>query len=147
MRCHSVVPTEKTRVSEHNLEHSSIWRGFQSPLTGNRLHGEPVMSLAGKILKTPWESLNLASPEQMSGGPSPPRWGWDGAVAAPGVWELCPLQHYPDERHGGPDRHSRDSRESWGSYGSDRRMSESRGIPPQSRLVLQTPLQNLFSCT
>uniref|UniRef100_A0A8C3PPC1 SAFB1 factor n=1 Tax=Calidris pygmaea TaxID=425635 RepID=A0A8C3PPC1_9CHAR len=42
-------------------------------------------------------------------------------------------QHYPDERHGGPDRHSRDSRESWGSYGSDRRMSESRGIPPQSR--------------
>uniref|UniRef100_A0A8D2P7C7 RRM domain-containing protein n=1 Tax=Zosterops lateralis melanops TaxID=1220523 RepID=A0A8D2P7C7_ZOSLA len=40
-------------------------------------------------------------------------------------------QHYPDERHGGPDRHSRDSRESWGSYGSDRRMSESRGIPPQ----------------
>ncbi|XP_009693851.1 PREDICTED: scaffold attachment factor B1-like, partial [Cariama cristata] len=42
-------------------------------------------------------------------------------------------QHYPDERHGGPERHSRDSRESWGSYGSDRRMSESRGIPPQSR--------------
>ncbi|XP_009467409.1 PREDICTED: scaffold attachment factor B1-like isoform X2 [Nipponia nippon] len=42
-------------------------------------------------------------------------------------------QHYPDDRHGGPDRHSRDSRESWGSYGSDRRMSESRGIPPQSR--------------
>ncbi|NWX92885.1 SAFB1 factor, partial [Nothoprocta pentlandii] len=42
-------------------------------------------------------------------------------------------QHYPDERHGGPDRHSRDSRESWGGYGSDRRMSESRGIPPQSR--------------
>uniref|UniRef100_A0A8C7E8Y1 Scaffold attachment factor B1-like n=1 Tax=Nothoprocta perdicaria TaxID=30464 RepID=A0A8C7E8Y1_NOTPE len=40
-------------------------------------------------------------------------------------------QHYPDERHGGPDRHSRDSRESWGGYGSDRRMSESRGIPPQ----------------
>ncbi|XP_051495594.1 scaffold attachment factor B1-like isoform X3 [Apus apus] len=42
-------------------------------------------------------------------------------------------QHYPDERHGGPDRHSRDSRENWGSYGSDRRMSESRGMPPQSR--------------
>ncbi|NXM25351.1 SAFB1 factor, partial [Oxyruncus cristatus] len=39
-------------------------------------------------------------------------------------------QHYPDERHGGPDRHSRDS---WGGYGSDRRMSEGRGIPPQSR--------------
>ncbi|NXR10143.1 SAFB1 factor, partial [Semnornis frantzii] len=42
-------------------------------------------------------------------------------------------QHYPEERHGGPDRHSRDSRESWGSYSSDRRMSESRGMPPQSR--------------
>ncbi|XP_071584047.1 scaffold attachment factor B1-like isoform X2 [Heliangelus exortis] len=42
-------------------------------------------------------------------------------------------QHYPDERHGGPERHSRDSRENWGSYGSDRRMSESRGMPPQSR--------------
>ncbi|XP_066492790.1 scaffold attachment factor B1-like isoform X2 [Tiliqua scincoides] len=39
-------------------------------------------------------------------------------------------QHYADERHGGPDRHSRDS---WSSYGSDRRMSEGRGIPPQSR--------------
>ncbi|XP_054837652.1 scaffold attachment factor B1-like isoform X2 [Eublepharis macularius] len=39
-------------------------------------------------------------------------------------------QHYADERHGGPDRHSRDS---WGSYSSDRRMSEGRGIPPQSR--------------
>ncbi|NXG46069.1 SAFB1 factor, partial [Psilopogon haemacephalus] len=39
-------------------------------------------------------------------------------------------QHYPDERHGGPERHSRDS---WSGYGSDRRMSEGRGIPPQSR--------------
>ncbi|NXI55473.1 SAFB1 factor, partial [Chloroceryle aenea] len=39
-------------------------------------------------------------------------------------------QHYPEERHGGPDRHSRDS---WGGYGSDRRMSEGRGIPPQTR--------------
>uniref|UniRef100_A0A8D0FIK9 SAFB1 factor n=1 Tax=Strix occidentalis caurina TaxID=311401 RepID=A0A8D0FIK9_STROC len=39
-------------------------------------------------------------------------------------------QHYPDERHGGPDRHSRDS---WGGYGSDRRMSEGRGVPPQTR--------------
>ncbi|XP_053148579.1 scaffold attachment factor B1-like isoform X2 [Hemicordylus capensis] len=39
-------------------------------------------------------------------------------------------QHYTDERHGGPDRHSRDG---WSSYGSDRRMSEGRGIPPQSR--------------
>uniref|UniRef100_A0A8C3ST12 RRM domain-containing protein n=1 Tax=Chelydra serpentina TaxID=8475 RepID=A0A8C3ST12_CHESE len=42
-------------------------------------------------------------------------------------------QHYADDRHGGPDRHSRDSRDSWGGYGSDRRMSEGRGIPPQSR--------------
>ncbi|NWZ52834.1 SAFB1 factor, partial [Haliaeetus albicilla] len=39
-------------------------------------------------------------------------------------------QHYPDERHGGPDRHSRDS---WAGYGSDRRMSEGRGMPPQTR--------------
>ncbi|KFV61683.1 Scaffold attachment factor B1, partial [Dryobates pubescens] len=39
-------------------------------------------------------------------------------------------QHYPDERHGGPERHSRDS---WSGYGSDRRMSEGRGIPPQTR--------------
>ncbi|CAM5136747.1 unnamed protein product [Natator depressus] len=39
-------------------------------------------------------------------------------------------QHYPDERHGGPERHSRDS---WAGYGSDRRMSEGRTIPPQSR--------------
>ncbi|XP_071584050.1 scaffold attachment factor B1-like [Heliangelus exortis] len=39
-------------------------------------------------------------------------------------------QHYPDERHGGPDRHSRDS---WGGYGSDRRMGEGRGMPPQTR--------------
>ncbi|XP_075759201.1 scaffold attachment factor B2 isoform X2 [Pelodiscus sinensis] len=42
-------------------------------------------------------------------------------------------QHYPDERHGGPERHSRDSRDSWSGYGSDRRISEGRGIPPQSR--------------
>ncbi|EMP24208.1 Scaffold attachment factor B1 [Chelonia mydas] len=42
-------------------------------------------------------------------------------------------QHYPDERHGGPERHSRDSRDSWAGYGSDRRMSEGRTIPPQSR--------------
>ncbi|NXI70979.1 SAFB1 factor, partial [Anseranas semipalmata] len=42
-------------------------------------------------------------------------------------------QHYPDERHGGPDRHSRDSRDSWGGYGSDRRMNEGRGMPPQTR--------------
>ncbi|XP_064031372.1 scaffold attachment factor B1-like isoform X2 [Pogoniulus pusillus] len=39
-------------------------------------------------------------------------------------------QHYPDERHGGPERHSRDT---WSGYGSDRRMSEGRGMPPQSR--------------
>ncbi|NXA42621.1 SAFB1 factor, partial [Eudromia elegans] len=42
-------------------------------------------------------------------------------------------QHYPDERHGGPDRHSRDSRDAWSAYGSDRRMAEGRGMPPQSR--------------
>ncbi|KGL73824.1 Scaffold attachment factor B1, partial [Tinamus guttatus] len=42
-------------------------------------------------------------------------------------------QHYPDERHGGPDRHSRDSRDAWSAYGSDRRMTEGRGMPPQSR--------------
>lgn len=45
---------------------------------------------------------------------------------------LCALQHYPEERHGGPERHSRDS---WGGYGSDRRISEGRGIPPQTRWV------------
>ncbi|XP_021234408.1 scaffold attachment factor B1-like isoform X2 [Numida meleagris] len=41
-------------------------------------------------------------------------------------------QHYPDERHGAPERHARDSRDAWG-YGSDRRMNEGRGIPPQTR--------------
>ncbi|XP_053228388.1 scaffold attachment factor B1-like isoform X3 [Podarcis raffonei] len=39
-------------------------------------------------------------------------------------------QHYSDERHGGPDRHSRDS---WGSYGSERRLSKGRGLPLPSR--------------
>ncbi|XP_072458004.1 scaffold attachment factor B2 isoform X6 [Notamacropus eugenii] len=39
-------------------------------------------------------------------------------------------QHYADERHGGPERHGRDSRDGWGSYGSDKRMSEGRGLPP-----------------
>ncbi|XP_077778042.1 scaffold attachment factor B2-like isoform X2 [Podarcis muralis] len=39
-------------------------------------------------------------------------------------------QHYSDERHGGPDRHSRDS---WGSFGSERRLSKGRGLPPPSR--------------
>uniref|UniRef100_A0A8V1AAA3 Scaffold attachment factor B2 n=1 Tax=Gallus gallus TaxID=9031 RepID=A0A8V1AAA3_CHICK len=48
-------------------------------------------------------------------------------------------QHYPDERHGGPERHARESRDGWGGYGSDRRMNEGRGIPPQTRLVLGTP--------
>ncbi|XP_040509567.1 scaffold attachment factor B2 isoform X7 [Gallus gallus] len=42
-------------------------------------------------------------------------------------------QHYPDERHGGPERHARESRDGWGGYGSDRRMNEGRGIPPQTR--------------
>ncbi|XP_049644006.1 scaffold attachment factor B1 isoform X2 [Suncus etruscus] len=38
-------------------------------------------------------------------------------------------QHYP-ERHSGPERHGRDSRDGWGSYCSDKRMSEGRGPPP-----------------
>ncbi|KAH0625835.1 hypothetical protein JD844_034133 [Phrynosoma platyrhinos] len=38
--------------------------------------------------------------------------------------------HYADERHRGLDR---DLRDGWGSYGSDRRMSEGRGILPPSR--------------
>ncbi|XP_076707176.1 scaffold attachment factor B1 isoform X1 [Callospermophilus lateralis] len=41
-------------------------------------------------------------------------------------------QHYP-ERHGGPERHGRDSRDGWG-YGSDKRMSEGRGLPPPPRV-------------
>uniref|UniRef100_A0A2I3GCU3 Scaffold attachment factor B n=1 Tax=Nomascus leucogenys TaxID=61853 RepID=A0A2I3GCU3_NOMLE len=41
-------------------------------------------------------------------------------------------QHYP-ERHGGPERHGRDSRDGWGGYGSDKRMSEGRGLPPPPR--------------
>ncbi|KAM5238829.1 scaffold attachment factor B1-like isoform 5-T5 [Ctenodactylus gundi] len=40
-------------------------------------------------------------------------------------------QHYP-ERHGGPERHGRDSRDGWG-YGSNKRMSEGRGLPPPPR--------------
>ncbi|XP_056678466.1 scaffold attachment factor B2 isoform X1 [Monodelphis domestica] len=39
-------------------------------------------------------------------------------------------QHYADDRHGGPERHGRDSRDGWGGYGSDKRMSEGRGLPP-----------------
>ncbi|KAK2507781.1 hypothetical protein MC885_003228 [Smutsia gigantea] len=42
-------------------------------------------------------------------------------------------QHYSDDRHGHggpPERHGRDSRDSWGGYGSDKRMSEGRGPPP-----------------
>ncbi|XP_008571276.1 PREDICTED: scaffold attachment factor B2 isoform X1 [Galeopterus variegatus] len=45
-------------------------------------------------------------------------------------------QHYSDDRrgHGGPpERHSRDSHDSWGGYGSDKRMSEGRGLPPPPR--------------
>ncbi|XP_034513471.1 scaffold attachment factor B1 isoform X1 [Ailuropoda melanoleuca] len=41
-------------------------------------------------------------------------------------------QHYP-ERHGGPERHGRDSRDGWGGYGSDKRISEGRGLPPPPR--------------
>uniref|UniRef100_A0A2K6MQ91 Scaffold attachment factor B n=1 Tax=Rhinopithecus bieti TaxID=61621 RepID=A0A2K6MQ91_RHIBE len=47
-------------------------------------------------------------------------------------------QHYP-ERHGGPERHGRDSRDGWGGYGSDKRMSEGRGLPPPPRFVSHTP--------
>ncbi|XP_053228390.1 scaffold attachment factor B1-like [Podarcis raffonei] len=39
-------------------------------------------------------------------------------------------QHHTDDHHGGPERHSRDG---WSSYGSDRRLSEGRGITPHSR--------------
>ncbi|XP_064428717.1 scaffold attachment factor B2 isoform X9 [Mirounga angustirostris] len=43
-------------------------------------------------------------------------------------------QHYSDDRHGHggpPERHSRDSRDGWGGYSSDKRMSEGRGpLPP-----------------
>nr|XP_008509997.1 PREDICTED: scaffold attachment factor B2-like [Equus przewalskii] len=44
-------------------------------------------------------------------------------------------QHYDDRHsHGGPpERHSRDSRDGWGGYGSDKRMSEARGLPPPPR--------------
>ncbi|KAM4888031.1 scaffold attachment factor B2 isoform 1-T1 [Thomomys bottae] len=44
-------------------------------------------------------------------------------------------QHYSDDRHvhGGPERHGRDSRHTWGGYGSDKRMSEGRGPPPPPR--------------
>ncbi|XP_024601515.1 scaffold attachment factor B2 isoform X2 [Neophocaena asiaeorientalis asiaeorientalis] len=41
-------------------------------------------------------------------------------------------QHYSDDRHGHggpPERHGRDSRDGWGGYGSDKRMSEGRGLP------------------
>ncbi|XP_054982305.1 scaffold attachment factor B2 isoform X2 [Sorex araneus] len=42
-------------------------------------------------------------------------------------------QHYADERHGGPERPIRDSRDAWGGYGSDKRLSEGRGPPPTPR--------------
>ncbi|XP_059863511.1 scaffold attachment factor B2 isoform X1 [Delphinus delphis] len=45
-------------------------------------------------------------------------------------------QHYSDDRHGHggpPERHGRDSRDGWGGYGSDKRMSEGRGLPPPPR--------------
>ncbi|XP_035578167.1 scaffold attachment factor B2 isoform X4 [Zalophus californianus] len=45
-------------------------------------------------------------------------------------------QHYADDRHGHggpPERHSRDSRDGWGAYGSDKRTSEGRGPPPPPR--------------
>nr|XP_044990929.1 scaffold attachment factor B2 isoform X2 [Jaculus jaculus] len=45
------------------------------------------------------------------------------------------IQHY-DDRHthtGPPERHGRDSRDGWGGYGSDKRLSEGRGLPPTPR--------------
>ncbi|KAM6168978.1 scaffold attachment factor B2 isoform 1-T1 [Erethizon dorsatum] len=45
-------------------------------------------------------------------------------------------QHYADDRHGHsghPERHGRDSRDGWGGYGSDKRLSEGRGLPPTPR--------------
>ncbi|XP_011822771.1 PREDICTED: scaffold attachment factor B2 isoform X4 [Mandrillus leucophaeus] len=45
-------------------------------------------------------------------------------------------QHYGDDRHGHggpPERHGRDSRDGWGGYGSDKRLSEGRGLPPPPR--------------
>ena len=64
--------------------------------------------------------------------------------AYPGTMRLespcpsCAFQHYSDERHshgGPPERHARDSRDGWGGYGSDKRMSEGRGPPPPPRLA------------
>lgn len=44
----------------------------------------------------------------------------------------CSSQQYSDDRHshGGPERHSRDSRDAWGGY---KRMSEGRGPPHPPR--------------
>ncbi|KAM9687559.1 scaffold attachment factor B2 isoform 1-T1 [Trichechus inunguis] len=45
-------------------------------------------------------------------------------------------QHYSDERHshgGPPERHSRDSRDGWGGYGPDKRLSEGRSLPSAPR--------------
>ncbi|XP_027706969.1 scaffold attachment factor B1-like isoform X1 [Vombatus ursinus] len=41
-------------------------------------------------------------------------------------------QHYA-ERRGGPDRRGRESRDEWSSYGSEKRMSKGRGLPPPPR--------------
>lgn len=61
-----------------------------------------------------------------------PGWGhsWNIALSRPA------LQHYADDRHGHggpPERHGRDSRDGWGGYGSDKRLSEGRGPPPPPR--------------
>ena len=59
----------------------------------------------------------------------------DHSVDRRGSWSIMGEregQHYP-ERHGGPERHGRDSRDGWGGYGSDKRMSEGRGLPPPPR--------------
>ncbi|EHB15120.1 Scaffold attachment factor B2 [Heterocephalus glaber] len=47
-------------------------------------------------------------------------------------------QHYSDDRHGHghggpPEHHSREHRDGWGGYASDKRLSEGRGLPPPPR--------------
>ena len=63
---------------------------------------------------------------------------YPGTVRLESPCPSCAFQHYSDERHshgGPPERHARDSRDGWGGYGSDKRMSEGRGPPPPPRLA------------
>uniref|UniRef100_A0A2K5N6A9 Scaffold attachment factor B2 n=1 Tax=Cercocebus atys TaxID=9531 RepID=A0A2K5N6A9_CERAT len=51
-------------------------------------------------------------------------------------FSMFQVHHYGDDRHGHggpPERHGRDSRDGWGGYGSDKRLSEGRGLPPPPR--------------